>query len=268
MAVGAIALVGVIIFWLFWRRRRAKAPEVVASTIAAVTSSKDAPSDRWESTRLDDVELAADGDTELAKTKATAKAVLAATGCEFHAFLTHSWVKDAMGRDTHARVSRINDYLKARGMATWFDGDRMEGEIVDQMVKGIDQSAVLVVFVTKAYIEKVGSGNANDNCRKEFAYGTRTKSANKMVPVPMEPVCLNPLQWKGPVGMELGGKLYKAHFADDVDDAAFEAEAEKLFDEIMRVARLSGPRMVEGHGQSMKNVLRKAKTSRGLRKNA
>ena len=49
-------------------------------------------------------------------------------GCEFLAFLTHSWVKDGLDRDTHSRVGKINDYLKSRGVVTWFDGDRMEGD--------------------------------------------------------------------------------------------------------------------------------------------
>ena len=256
VAAGVIVLVGVIILGLLWSRRRAKAPEVVEPTTAKVTASKDAPSDKQEGTQLEDVEIGEDDEKRAAKAKARAEEVRVAAGCEFLAFLTHSWVKDALDRDTHARVSRVNDYLKARGMVTWFDGDRMEGEIVDQMVDGIDKSAVLVVFVTTAYIEKVASRNANDNCRKEFSYGTRTKSANKMVPVPMEPACLNPLQWKGPVGMELGGKLYKAQFAHDVDDAAFEAEAAKLFDEIVRVAGLEGTKIGHGHGQSSKNLLK------------
>ena len=256
VAAGVIVLVGVAILGLLWSRRRAKAPEVVEPTTAKVTASKDAPSDKQEGTQLEDVEIGEDDEKRAAKAKAKAEEVRVAAGCEFLAFLTHSWVKDALDRDTHARVSRVNDYLKARGMVTWFDGDRMEGEIVDHMVDGIDKSAVLVVFVTTAYIEKVASHNANDNCRKEFSYGTRTKSANKMVPVPMEPACLNPLQWKGPVGMELGGKLYKAQFANDVDDATFEAEAEKLFDEIVRVAGLEGTKIGHGHGQSSKNLLK------------
>ena len=45
---------------------------------------------------------------------------------------------------------------------------------------------------------------------------------------------MNPSEWKGPVGMALGGLLYKAQFKED--DANFEAQANNLFDEILRVA--------------------------------
>ncbi|EOD41046.1 hypothetical protein EMIHUDRAFT_222110 [Emiliania huxleyi CCMP1516] len=170
-------------------------------------------------------------------------------GCLYHAFLTHSWVKDGKGRDTHARVSRINDHLKARGMVTWFDGDRMEGEIADKMCEGIDDSAAIVVFVSKAYLDKVASKNPNDNCKKEFKYATQRKSATKMVPVPMEPDCLMPGNWKGQVGMELGGTLFKANFAEDAD---FEEQAEALFDEILRVAGVNTPPSAPTHPHARK----------------
>ena len=220
-------------------RRRAKAPDVLEATKTDVATNatnvakplQKAPSHEKD-VALPDSSSSSVVDIELDEKSELSLPV----DCEYHAFLTHSWVKDGLGRDTHSRVSMINDYLKSRGLVTWFDGDRMEGEIVDQMVNGIDKSAVIVVFVTTAYIEKVASRNPNDNCRKEFNYATRTKTASKMVPVPMEPACLNPSQWSGPVNMELGGKLYKAQFSGDVYDDSFKAQASNLYDEIVRVA--------------------------------
>lgn len=51
-----------------------------------------------------------------------------------HVFLTHDWGKDEQGRDNHARVSKVNDWLKANGVITWFDSDRMTGRVVQTMV--------------------------------------------------------------------------------------------------------------------------------------
>ena len=31
----------------------------------------------------------------------------------------------------------------------WFDSERMSGAIVDQMIKGIDESDLVIVFLTK-----------------------------------------------------------------------------------------------------------------------
>ena len=70
-------------------------------------------------------------------------------------FLTHNWGIDKEGRDNHARVKQLNAGLKQKGIVTWFDeqGD-MKGEIVQAMTGGIDESDVVIVCVTRAYIEK------------------------------------------------------------------------------------------------------------------
>ena len=62
----------------------------------------------------------------------------------------------------------MNEALKAVGLVTWFDEDRMRGDVVAQMTAGIDQSSFVLVFVTNNYIQKVaGQGRlgANDNCK-------------------------------------------------------------------------------------------------------
>ena len=158
------------------------------------------------------------------------------TGYEYFGFLTHTWTSDGLGRNNHERVGRIYEALKNRGLVNWFDGEKMQDDVVQQMIDGIDSSAVIVVFVTDAYIKKVGSKNPADNCLKEFMYASRKKTAARMLAVPMEPSCLNPSAWEGPVGMELGGMLYKANFADDTSDFEFEKNVEILFDEILRKA--------------------------------
>ena len=88
---------------------------------------------------------------------------------------------------------------------------------MDQMVSGIDSSALAMVGITERYIEKVGGDNKNDNCKVEFGYAQRKKSASKMIAVPMESRCKTPSDWRGPVGMILGGELYFADFAYNID---------------------------------------------------
>ena len=74
------------------------------------------------------------------------------------------------------------------------------------MIKGIDESVIVIVFVTQAYIDKVGSGNKSDNCRKEFNYAARRKP-DFVIAVPMEPGVLDPTKRSGPVGLLLDGQL-------------------------------------------------------------
>ena len=52
-------------------------------------------------------------------------------------------------------MSRIHQGLKAKGLNMWFDSERMQGAIVDQMIQGIDDSAIVVVFLTKKYMNKM-----------------------------------------------------------------------------------------------------------------
>jgi hypothetical protein len=81
-------------------------------------------------------------------------------------FLAHDWGIDELDRVNHDRVAAINKELKSLGFVTWFDSDKMTGEIVYQMASGIDTAAVVIVFITQRYMNKVNGPNANDNCRK------------------------------------------------------------------------------------------------------
>ena len=120
-------------------------------------------------------------------------------------FLTHAWSKDELKRDNHARVGIVNKLLKAKGIKTWFDEDMMEGHIDKTMAEGIDDSDVILVFITKAYMEKLNS-NGRDNCKAEFTYATTRNK--KMIPIVMEPCMKNHKQWDGQLGLELGAHLY------------------------------------------------------------
>jgi len=44
-------------------------------------------------------------------------------------FLSHNWANDSMGRNNHARVSKINTFLKNKKVITWFDEETMIGDI-------------------------------------------------------------------------------------------------------------------------------------------
>ena len=158
------------------------------------------------------------------------------TGLKYDCFLTHNWLDDELGRSNHDTVSKVNAALKRKGLNTWFDEERMEGFIVDQMTAGIDQSHVIVAFLTQTYIEKVGGNRHNDNCKLEFNYALNRKS-NVMVGVPMEPRTLDPSKWSGPVGAALGGKLYEANFAFDIDknESEFDKQVQNLYEQIMRL---------------------------------
>jgi len=111
--------------------------------------------------------------------------------------------------DNHERASRLNEELTRLGAKTWFDQDRLSGDIVDEMCEGIELSKFVIICITELYIDKVRqTERKNDNCKMEFKYAAQHK-AGCLIPVVMESSCLNPDGWKGPTGMILGGLLYE-----------------------------------------------------------
>ena len=130
-------------------------------------------------------------------------------------FLTHDWGTDEKGRNNHGRVTEVNVALKAAGLTTWFDEDKMTGNVVDQMCGGIDRATVVIVFITQRYCDKVGGSAQGDNCKMEFSYACRRRGISNMVAVVMEPRMLNPGNWSGGLGMALGGTLY-VNMSEDI----------------------------------------------------
>ena len=97
------------------------------------------------------------------------------------AFFTHNWGKDG---DNHIRVRKIIKAIQADFNVTiWFDEERIKDQIQDLMVSGLEKSKCVVVFVTKAYVEKVNGSNALDNCKLEFKFAAESPSLgpDKMV---------------------------------------------------------------------------------------
>ena len=140
---------------------------------------------------------------------------------KYRAFLTHNWgtMQDDGSFNVHERVLRIAEALQAQGYPVWIDAERMTGAIVKQMCDGIDDSEVVIVFITAEYIRKVGGNNAGDNCLLEFNYAMRRKTKAKMLAVVLETHCRNANNWTGPVGICLGGELYVDFCSDDGFDA-------------------------------------------------
>ncbi|RHY10480.1 hypothetical protein DYB25_001851 [Aphanomyces astaci] len=145
------------------------------------------------------------------------------------AFLTHDWGSDG---GTHTKVSVVNHLLQARGITTWFDQEKME-----QMIHGIDNARVIVVFVTQRYIAKVGGPNAEDNCQLEFNYAARRKTASRMIPVLIDPTpaLKNPASWNGEVGFVLGGHLYLDLSGAFDDDHLLASKVDELVAKIVSI---------------------------------
>jgi hypothetical protein len=149
-------------------------------------------------------------------------------------FLTHDWGHDELNRDNHARVVKLNRLLKEKGLRTWFDEDRLHGNINEQILKGLVFSSFVVVFITERYMTKVngnGKDGLLDNCRFEFNDIVKTKPSDRIIPVVMEPRCRDQKRWIGLVGAKLRSQLC----IDFCSDEAGRAEA--VAADIVRMVR-------------------------------
>ncbi len=131
-------------------------------------------------------------------------------------FVTHNWGEDELGRPNHDRAIRINEALKKSGIETWFDGECLHGDVRQKMLQGIDNSALVLVLVTKKYAAKVNGENQSDNCATEFRYILDTKEgADTIIPIVMEPCMRNPKSWGGKLQAGVGHLLSKDFSCDD-----------------------------------------------------
>jgi hypothetical protein len=84
---------------------------------------------------------------------------------KYHVFLTHDWGDKG---SNHRRVSKLNRILKEKyGLTTWFDEDRMDGDVRTTMTEGVENSLVMIIFITQRYQTKVieGGSDNRDNCK-------------------------------------------------------------------------------------------------------
>ena len=62
-------------------------------------------------------------------------------------FLSHNWGPDSESRDNHERVAVVNEALKGAGYETWFDDDRMHGNIHQRMAEGKGGLYFFLIFI-------------------------------------------------------------------------------------------------------------------------
>ena len=138
------------------------------------------------------------------------------------------------------------------GYKTWFDEERIRGDIDDRMAEGIEQTKCVIVFMTQKYYKKVSGKTANDNCELQFRHAKRMKTSDKMIVVIMEPCMTKTEEWKGHVGMHLTGKVYIDMTGNVQNKTYLRKSMENLQKELwyMGIKPMNNTNMVEKDPQS------------------
>lgn len=110
-------------------------------------------------------------------------------------FLSHAWDIDSLGNATHFRAQMLNSGLKQLGWKVWFDEEMLiPGCNIDsEMARGIEQSDVICLCITRRYIDKINSQRHDDNCVKEF--NLTFVSGKRILPLILEREMLDPRFW-------------------------------------------------------------------------
>ena len=137
-------------------------------------------------------------------------------------------------------MKRINEAVQKRGLVTWFDENQLNGNTIDGMAKGIENSDVIVVFITDEYRNKVNGGESRDNCKFEFLHAHMQKGPELMIPVVMEPGMRNPREWTGALGFTLSTHLYVDFSSAFTEEALFDTKIDELVSKISALSSLRG----------------------------
>ena len=143
-------------------------------------------------------------------------------------FLSHDWGED--GITNHQKVAKINEAIKKLGYVTWFDNERMVGNIREQMANGILNTKCFIAFITKRYHDKVVYGPDTDNCRAEFDFASMKVP---MLAIVLDPSMRNPHDWKGNLGFTLTTKLY-IDLCGDINDENYLSNQLKLLEKDLK----------------------------------
>lgn len=143
-------------------------------------------------------------------------------------FLSYCWKADTLGRNTHNRVTKLCEFIRYRGLTVWFDKDSLRyGNIYSGMSRGIDGADIVIVCITRTYVEKVYNAlmsiQAVDNCACEWSYAIHRRKP--IIPVIMEPGMLDSTTWPpGPVGMHIASNIYVDASGDNWDGISKQIE--------------------------------------------
>ncbi len=135
----------------------------------------------------------------------------------YDVFISHTWDKDDDGRDNHERAKRLNVGLQHFGLKTWFDEEQMQGNILNRTAEGISGSAVVLICVTRRYMEKVAE-EASNSCKCELEFANQRRTDVFMLPVVMEESMTDTWKWNGSLGLVLGRHLYHKLTSDVHDE--------------------------------------------------
>ena len=126
---------------------------------------------------------------------------------KYDVMLSYQW-------DSQVFVKGTKDFLETNGLRVWMDIEEVFGNINTRMQNGINNSKIIILFITKKYDE-------SHNCCKEFNYADKKRKI-------IIPVKLEHYDPKSELDLIIGNKRYYTF----VDNSNIEDEKKDLLRDI------------------------------------
>eukprot|EP01036_Dinobryon_divergens_P032317 gene32318-41879_t len=139
-------------------------------------------------------------------------------------FLAYDW---SMNEKHYQLVAKVNALLKVRGFTTWFDDDKLEGDMKHKISKGIDNCRVVLHFITDSYVNRIAKQSLLNNCFVGFNHANHRKKIQISVVIEKEMRDIG--SWEGPLGMVLGA----LPFVDLSTKSTFDTKIDELVNTVM-----------------------------------
>lgn len=125
-------------------------------------------------------------------------------------FLSHAWGQYPFS--DHDRVCQVGEELKKLdGVTVFLDKDDMSGDTKRTMAAGIKATEVVLVFITKGYIDRV-EASWDNNC--QYEWNAACNFNKKLYPIVMDSALGAPSSWGTVLSAKLGGFLYSQYFVE------------------------------------------------------
>jgi hypothetical protein len=145
----------------------------------------------------------------------------------------------------HAEV--VGDVLD-QALDAWFHDEQMQGNIRQRMAEGIERSAVVLICVSRKYMERVKMDGSN-NCKLEFEYADRKRTPLCMLPIVMEGSMIDTATWDEVLGLVLGS-YSSCPLTSDVD-ANFDCAVAKIAESVDKMLHKALPNEMQSAARAI-----------------
>jgi hypothetical protein len=123
----------------------------------------------------------------------------------------------------------------------------MQGNILQRMAEGIKRSAVVLICVTRKYMEKIDQNTGN--CKLEFDSAYKKRTPICMLPVVMEESMTDTAAWDGVLDLVLGNHLY-CKLTSNID-ANFVCAVAKIAESVDKMLQKALPNEMQSAAMAM-----------------